>query len=129
MNYIIMLVAGILGIFLYSLRKIKGIRKRQPEALYNTVFVTYWKSEWDTVALSIVVVVTCLFLSNEYLNLPADTPNPIGFTSVLITKITLFIKTVFVIIGYCANSLVDVFLGTTEATLQKKAKDGGVNEN
>lgn len=125
MNYLIMFAGGLLGIFIYALRKVKGIRKRLPDADYKTVFRQYWISEWNTVLTSVVVVIACIFISSEYLNIDANSPTPAGIASILKYKIATFIKTTFIVVGYCANSIVDAFLGTTEAILQKKAKDGG----
>lgn len=129
MNYIIMLAGGLLGIFIYSLRKIKGIRKRTPGLGFKTAFITYWTSEWDTVTLSFAVVITGLFISKEYLGVQPDDPIPSTFGAIVQYKAAIYIRTISVVIGYCANSIVDAFLGTTEAKLQQKAKDGGANEN
>lgn len=126
MNYLIMLIAGMIGIFLFALRKVKGIRKRVPEADYKTVFNQYWKSEWDTITTSVIVVIACIFISSEYLNIDSDTEAPAGIGGIVKFKIATFIRTTFIVIGYSANSIVDAFLGTTEAILQKKAKAGGV---
>lgn len=126
MNYVIMLIGGLLGIFLHSLVKIRGINRRLPNENYKSVFISYWKGEWTGVVISIGVVVTAMFISSEYLNIKDDDKTPGNIYEILQYKIAMFVKTTFVVVGYCADAALNAFLGVTEKKLQKKAQDGGV---
>lgn len=128
MNYIIMFIGGLLGIFLHSLVKIRGINKRLPDENYKSVFIAYWKVEWVSVAISIVAVLTAMFISSEYLDIKDNDKAPGNIYEILQYKIATFLKTTFVVLGFCAQAAVNAFLGVTEKKLQQKAKDGGVEQ-
>lgn len=127
MNYLIMFIGGLLGIFLHSLVKIRGINKRLPNECYKTVFIEFWKSEWASVIISVVAVLTAMFISSEYLDIKERDKTPGNLYEILQYKIAAFLKTTFVVLGFCAQAAVNAFLGVTEKKLQQKAKDGGVD--
>lgn len=129
MNYLIMFVGGLLGIFLHSLVKIRGINKRLPGESYKSVFVTYWKGEWVSVIISVVVVFTGMFISSEYLDVKESDKAPGNLYEILQYKVATFLKTTFVVLGFCAQAAVNAFLGVTERKLQKKAKDAGIDQD
>jgi hypothetical protein len=127
MNYLIMFVGGLLGIFLHSLVKIRAINKRLPSENYKSVFVEYWKFEWASIILSVIAVLTAMFISSEYLNIKETDKSPAGIYELLQYRVAQFLKTTFVVLGFCAQAAVNAFLGVTEKKLQQKAKDGGVD--
>jgi len=129
MNYLIMFVGGLLGIFLHSLVKIRGINKRLPNENYKSVFISYWKGEWISVIISVVTVLTAMFISSEYLQLNNDEKTPGNIYEILQYKVATFLKTTFVILGFCAQAAVNAFLGVTEKKLQQKAIIGGVEQD
>ena len=122
--FIEMWIAGLLGILIYSFRKIKGLRQRT-KVTFLQAFKTYWKNEIDTTIISILILGTAVYISKEYLNLNPETGTPAGVGSMVGYKIATFICTTAVVLGYAANSVADAFLGTAEAKLKKYAKDGG----
>lgn len=128
MNYVIMFIGGLLGIFLHSLVKIRGINKRLPGENYRSVFVAYWKTEWVSVIISVVAVLTAMFISSEYLDVKQEDKTPGNIYEILQYKIATFLKTTFVVLGFCAQAAVNAFLGVTEKKLQNKAKEGGVEQ-
>ncbi len=127
MNYLIMFVGGLIGIFLWSLVKIRSINKRSPGENYKSVFNAFWQYEWINVVISITVVIACMFIISEYLDLKAEDETPIGLYGLLKFKIAKFIKTTFIFVGFCGHAIVLAFLSVTEKKLQQKAKDGGVD--
>ena len=127
MNYIIMLVGGLLGIFLHSLVKVRQINRRLSTETYRSVFAEYWRSDWSTVLLSFAAVITAMFISTEFLDIKEDTPTPGNIAQLLQYKIATFIKTTFVIFGYCADSAISAFLSVTEKKLKDKALAGGID--
>ncbi len=128
-TYIVMFIGGFLGIFLHSLMKVRGINRRLPSENYKSVFIEYWKSEWASIGVSVIAVVTAMFISSEYLNIKDTDKTPANITEILQYKIATFLKTTFVVLGYCADAAVNAFLGVTEKKLQQKAKDGGIDSN
>lgn len=125
-NHVIMLIAGLLGVLLHVLYKVGQINKRLCTVNYKQIFAEYWKTDWVSVILSIVTVVIAVFLSNEWLNLKDTDKVPTSISEIIQYKLVLFIRTAFVIIGFCADSLVATYLGGTEQKLIQKAKDAGV---
>lgn len=128
-TYFVMLIGGFLGIFLHSLVKVRGINRRLPSENYKSVFVQYWSSEWASVGVSVIAILTAMFISNEYLNIKDTDKTPANITEILQYKIATFLKTTFVVLGYCADAAVNAFFGVTEKKLQQKAKDGGVDQD
>jgi ABC-type Fe3+ transport system permease subunit len=128
MNYVIMLIGGLIGIFLHSLVKVRAINRRLPNENYKSVFSAYWQAEWVSVILSITVVFLAMFISSEYLGVSNDEKNPGNLTELLQYKIAKFLKTTFAVLGYCADAALQAFFGVTEKKLQNKAKEGGVDQ-
>lgn len=124
-----MFIGGLLGIFIHSLVKVRSINRRLVTENYRSVFIEYWKVEWGTVILSVVTVLTAMFISSEYLELKEGDKAPANLYEILQYKIATFVKTTFVVIGYCANTVINAFLGVTERKLAQKAKEGGVDQD
>lgn len=129
MNYVIMFVGGVLGIFLHTLVKVRGINKRLPNENYKSVFIAYWKSEWVSVAISIIAVFIAMFISSEYLDIKDEDKTPGNLYEMLQYKVAKFLKTTFAVLGYCADAAVNAFFGVTEKKLQQKAKEGGADQD
>lgn len=129
MNYVIMFVGGIIGIFLWSLVKIRSINRRTPDENYKSVFKAFWTFEWVNVIISITVVLAGMFIITEYLDLQPEDETPVGIYGLLKYKIAKFIRTTFILVGFCGHAIVLAFLSVTEKKLQQKAKDGGVEQD
>lgn len=125
-NHFIMFIAGFLGIFLHLLVKVNQINKKLSTVNYKMVFQQYWKTDWTVVLLSIVAVITAIFISNEWLNIKDSDKTPGNLYEILQFKIVQFVRTVFVVLGYCADSVIAAYLSGTEQKLIQKAKDAGV---
>lgn len=126
-HYLVMFIAGFIGVILHALIKIRGINRNLSSETYGSVFVAYWKMDWISLTTSIVVVFAAMFLSSEYLSMTDKDPIPGNITEMIQYKLASFIKTTFVVVGYCADSIVYAYLGTTEKKLKDKAKDGGAD--
>ena len=130
MNYIIMLIGGMLGILLYSLRKVKGIRKRMRKNItyadytWKQVFEFYWVNDWISIATSFLVVLIAMFIISGTLNIPQDEPLKITELNYWLMKLINAIRVGFIVIGFMGNSIVDVFAGRTEGLLDQIAKTG-----
>lgn len=128
MNYLIMFVGGLIGIFLWSLVKIRSINRRSPNENYKSVFKVFWTYEWINVIISVMVVLGFMFVITEYLDLKPEDETPVGIYGLLKYKIAKFIKTTFIFVGFCGHAIVLAFLSVTEKNLQKKAKEGGIDD-
>jgi hypothetical protein len=134
MNYFVMFIGGILGIFLWSLFKIRSINKRLnsfglSNQTYSGVFAAFWKYEWVSFMISIVMIFIFMFVSSEYLDLKANDETPIGLYGTLLYKVSNFIKTTSVLVGFCSNALSLTIFGVTEKKLRDKAKSEGVTDD
>lgn len=128
MNYVFMFIAGLLGQFLHIMVKIKGIRKRNPDLGPKEAWKTYWKEDWNSIIAGIVGILAVMFIIKEWLNIPADsTDAPSTIAELVQYKIKDYVRTSFLVIGYCIDALVYAWLGTAERKLLDKAKDAGVD--
>lgn len=125
-DYVFMFLAGMIGITIHVLIKIKGIRKRNPKAGIKEVFGLYFQMDWDSLLLSFVTVLGCMFIINEFLFTKdfenIDTAKEFGWKY----KMVNWIRTVFIVIGYAAQSLIYASLGRAEKVLHERAKSDGV---
>lgn len=128
MNYLIMFVGGLIGIFLWSLVKIRSINRRSPNENYKSVFKVFWTYEWINVIISVMVVLGVMFVITEYLDLKPEDETPVGIYGLLKYKIAKFIKTTFIFVGFCGHAIVLAFLSVTEKNLQRRAKEGGIDD-
>lgn len=115
-----------LGAFVHTLVKVRAINKRLNTVNYRQVFAEYWKTDWPSFLISMVVIGIAVFISNEYLGVKETTEEPRTVSELFQLKINEFAKTISVIVGYCADAIVTAYLGGTEQKLIKKAQDEGV---
>ncbi len=127
--YLGIAIGGMLGTVIHTFVKIAGINRRLNTTNYRQVLGEYWKTDWAIALLSVFVVMTIVFISNEWLNLDLENidedKTPRTAADFFQLKISQYTKTVAVILGYCADSAVNTFLGGTERKLIKKAKEEG----
>ena len=109
--YLQMLLGGLIGIALQTLVKVRNMNTRLPNETFVSVFKTYWSEDFASVLLSILTVAGSVFISSEWLG-----EKLLGYA------VASYIKTSFVVVGYCANSVVSAFLGTTEKKLKDKSE-------
>lgn len=126
MIYVLMFVAGLFGIALHSLITIRKLNKNIATETYKSIFAKFWRMEWISLTTSIVALGAAIFISNEFLNGDLDNPMPGNIAGIIQYKLMTYVKTTFLIVGYCADSIIYAFLGTAEEKLKRKAKDGGV---
>ena len=123
MKYLLMLIAGIFGILIHILVKVKAMNSRLDQETYKTIWKSYWNNDFVSVILSFVTVLFFIFIYDE---LPSfqknDDSDGLQNASglLLVLKFLTSPKTAFALIGYCANSVVDTFFGGTEKKLKAK---------
>jgi hypothetical protein len=96
---------------------------------YKSVFASFWQGEWASVIISVVAVLTAMFISSEYLDVKDTDKTPGNIYEILQYKVATFLKTTFVVLGFCAQAAVNAFLGVTEKKLQQKAISGGIDQS
>jgi len=105
MNYTpyMLFLFGALGVVLHNLVKLNDIKKSNPEGEVN--YNKYFKMEWISILISVIVVALCVWTSRE------------------IEKLKLvedYLGLGFIAIGYMAQSLLIKFMGKAEKTLNSK---------
>lgn len=125
MPYLEMFIGGLIGIILHSLITIRKINKSIDQETYGSVFKKYWKMDWLALLTSFIALGAAIFISSEFLNGDVDKPMPGNIGALLQFKIQTYLKTTFVIVGYCADSAVYAFLGSAESKIKAQIK----NEN
>lgn len=122
-----MFIAGIFGIILHSLMTIRKINKSIESETYTSVFKKYWRMDWLSLVTAFIVLCTAVYISSDFLNVDPDKPMPGNLGALLQYKIITYIKTTFLVVGYCADSIVYSFLGSAEQKLKERAKANNVN--
>lgn len=115
-----------LGAFVHTLVKVRAINNRLNTVNYKQVFLEYWRTDWPSFLISMVVIGIAVFVSSEYLGVKGDLENPKTITELFQLKVNELARTVSVIVGYCADAIVTAYLGGTEQKLIRKAKEEGV---
>ncbi len=122
MEYIVMFVAGLLGVLLHALVKIQGINKRTPTYNFKLVMNEYWRSDWPTFAISVIVVFAGAFVSDEVIRSQAeDLPKTMG--DFFVKNIEGHVKLYFIGLGYLADSLLYMWLGRAEKNIKVKVEE------
>ncbi len=131
MNYVWMFIGGLLGMLLYSLRKVNGIKKRMRKDVtyanytWRQTFAFYLEHEVISMLISLVIIFIAMFISKEFIGIPTEvTEEPPKFNSIAYWKnlIVHFSRGVFILIGFCGNSLSDMIAGKTEYLIDALAK-------
>lgn len=98
-----LLLFGLLGVVLHNLVKLNDIKRSNPNGDVN--YAKYFKMEWITIVISIIVVAICVWCSQEIQELQiAGKYLGLGFVG----------------IGYFAQSLLIKWLGKAEKTINEK---------
>lgn len=122
MPYLEMLLGGMIGIILHSLITIRKINRSIETETYAGVFKKYWAMDWLAILTSFVALGAAIFISSEFLNGDVDKPMPGNIGAILQFKIQTYLKTTFIIVGYCSDSAVYAFLGSAEAKIKAQIK-------
>lgn len=107
MNYtpFILWLAGFLGVVLHNLVKLNDIKKAHPDGEVN--YGRYFKMEWITILISVIVVAICVIFSQEIKEL-----NVAG----------KYLGLGFVFVGYTAQSLLVKWMGKAEGIVKAKSE-------
>lgn len=104
-NYIECLVAGLLGMCLHLVVKIRGIKARAKVANENFDIASYLKDDCMAIASSFVTVLIFLLILDEVLGIkPAVRP---------------YLKFGFIFVGFTGSSILISVLGTAQDKLNK----------
>jgi hypothetical protein len=121
-----MAIGGLIGIILHSLKNIRSINKRIPEANYKMLLREYWGKDWLSLCTSIFCFIALLFVADEFINLKAiDNLEKVGTLKERLVNLNLatFVKLTSIIVGYFADSIVYGFMGVTEDKINKQLED------
>lgn len=122
MPYLEMFIGGLIGIVLHVLVTVRKINKSIDTETYSSVFKKYWRMDWLSLLISFVALGAAIFISSEYLNGDVDKPMPGNIGALLQYKIQTYLKTTFIVVGYCSDSAVYAFLGSAEAKIKAQIK-------
>lgn len=129
MNYLLMFVAGILGVFLHALVKIAQINKRYPvkDVTFAVVWKHYWRMDRISFIISITTIVSLVFVSTEIMSVDKIDMlvSKEHWVNKLILFLSLFVKTSFIVFGYFSDSLIYNLMGRVEKFISGVAAAGG----
>ena len=122
MYYATIIFGGLLGIIMQSLIKINNINKRVETATFKSVLIAYLKRDFLNMSISLLNVIIYAYVSSEYLYIDIDSKKDFfekfGVIGDMVGYYQSFFKTVSVVVGYCANSIIMATLGRTEKWLK-----------
>ena len=122
MYYATIIFGGLLGIIMQSLIKINNINKRVETATFKSVLIAYLKRDFLNMSISLLNVIIYAYVSSEYLYIDIDSKKDFfekfGVIGDMVGYYKSFFKTVSVVVGYCANSIIMATLGRTEKWLK-----------
>lgn len=102
-TYLTLFGLGLLGVILHNLVKLNDIKKANPDGDVN--YGKYFKMEWISILISIIVVIGLVWTSQEVTEL-ANAGKWLGLG--------------FVAAGYLAQSLLIKFMGKAQKVLDAK---------
>lgn len=129
MQYAQMIIAGLLGVILHAFVKIQGINKRSPTENFKSVLGQYWKSDWATFSLSVFVVISLAYISDELIRTQAAEELPKTMADMFIHNAEKHTKMYFIGAGYLADSLLYLWLGRAEKALNKKVEEDKASDS
>ncbi len=128
-SYLLMFFGGVLGIVLHALVTMQTINKNTSAVNFKTVWKQYWISDYWALIISLAVLSIFVYTISEWIdlnNLEAPTKGESIAERALHFKLSAFIKTSSVIIGYFADYLIYKFIGKAKKEIDKKLSDAGI---
>lgn len=115
MDYIIIIILQIIGVGFHVGQKIVGLGDKFPEKTKREIFAVFWKEDWDTLGVSVFVLMLNLvahFVTCRYLPVVADWEY---------FEVSSF--AVALILGYAGQRKIYKWLGSAEQFLDKKIEE------
>lgn len=112
MEYLIVLILELIGISLHVMEKVAVFDKKYPECSINQIFKVFWRQDWNTVIISVIVL--CLNLMIHLI---------INWYAPELTTIKYYLLYAFggaLLLGYGGQRFVYRSLGTAEKFLDNK---------
>lgn len=123
MEYFLALVLQVLGISFHVMQKIISLGDKHKDKTRSEIFSIFLAEDWDTLAVSALVLVTCMvfhFSANYYFPESMNKIVEIPILNIDVPIVILILIASFVI-GYAGQRLVYKWLGSAEKYLDKKA--------
>jgi hypothetical protein len=110
-EYGLIILLQFLGIGFHVMQKISGLGDKFPEKTSNEIALIFWKEDWDTMMISVLVITLNLvahFILMEYTTVP-DT----------LEYFYLYVFGSAFLLGYAGQRIIYKQLGTAEKFLDK----------
>lgn len=115
MEYLLIFILQIIGIGFHVMQKIISLGDMHPDKNRSQIFSAFLYEDWDTLAVSCLVIATHLiahYIVENYTDL-----------SMTSEKYILYSFGLALILGYAGQRLAYKFLGSAEEFLNKRAND------
>lgn len=122
-NYFVVSTGLFLGMMAHILIALQTINSNSPKANFKMVWTTYWEKDYLLFVISVVGCIIYLFIMNEWLNLSkldSVQPGESAAERILHGRLSLFTKTMSVVIGAFSDYLVFKFWSKTKKAIDKK---------
>lgn len=124
--YIVILIAGMMGIITHVAMAMYTINKSTPGINLSGVWKQYWKTDTISVILSIIVLVGYTIIVSEWVDMNklegVHNGEPVGEMDYH-SKLAGFIKTISYFIGLLADYLIYKVCGKAKKVIDKKLSD------
>lgn len=124
--YFLISIGGFVGIWLHVFVTMQTINKNTPQADFKMVWDQYWKTDYLSFIIASLAFVIYIFCLSEWININnLDSPDvkDSAAENILHGRVSAFIKTFSVVLGYFADYLVYKFIGKTKKIIDKKFED------
>lgn len=118
-NYLIFFIAGLLGILIATLIKIRSLRRRSKDLVIDVSFKSYIKQEWDNLFISILAVIIFIFIYDEVLKVNEKVAD----------YISKFARIFFIAVGYMGASIINAFMSNVEKLINIEISNLTKNKN
>jgi hypothetical protein len=115
MEYVLIFIFEILGISLNVMQNVIKIGDNHPTMNKKDIFAEIWNQDWDTLIVSLIIIVINLFV--HYVLYYIDAP------VIKIEYYFLYSVVIALLVGYSGQRLAYKLLGSAEKAIDKKVLD------
>lgn len=126
MDYVLIIIFQFLGITYKVGQQVAALKKTHPESTGKQVMNTYWNEDWNTLAMSFIVLCTDLAVHYVIEKLGIDWSKSfdlLGITTTWASVYLIFSVGIAIILGYKGQDLIYKWLGSAADRLDKEVSN------
>ncbi len=128
--YLLITIGGLLGVILHVFVTMQTINKATPLTDFHAVWRQYWKSDYWSLVISVLVFIIYVFTLSEWIDMnnleKPDFKEGVA-DRLLHFRVSAFIKTSSIFVGYFADYLIYKFIGKAKKIIDQKITEAGID--